>query len=122
MTDNFADKVLVAVNTSSIEDTSIAWSNADRFVKILQGERFGMPKSVFRFHQVFGNERMRGVAIVARSYRMMTGLLPAVILFAHNMAIDASGGIAAEIGSSRSIMKRVAPQPSHHADQRAANQ
>ena len=51
---------------------------------------------------------MRYMAIIARCNGMMTRLLPAVILFAHDMAVCTSLRVIGEIGCTLRIIKRVA--------------
>ena len=53
---------------------------------------------------------MGNMAVIARCNGMMTRLLPAVVLFAHDMAVCAGLRIVGEIGRPLRIIKRVAAQ------------
>ena len=58
---------------------------------------------------------MRNMAVIARCNRMMTCLLPAVILFAHDVAVCACSGVIGEIGRPLRVIKRVAAQTDKYA-------
>ena len=58
---------------------------------------------------------MRYMAVIARCNRMMTCLLPAVVLFAHDMAVCTSLRVIGEIGRPLRIIKRVAAQAKKYA-------
>ncbi len=108
----------MAVDAGTVEDTGVSRTNADRFVKILERERLGMPEAVFGFDEILGNKVVRGVAIVAAGHRVVAGLLPAVILLAHDVAIHARGGIAAEVRGARGVVKSETSQPGAYSDKR----
>src|SRR5947209_6836299 len=86
---HFAHHVLVTMNAGVVQDAGVARANADGFRIVLQSKGGGMPEAVLRLDEVLGNGGMRRVTVIARRDRMMAGFLPAVILLAHNVAIDA---------------------------------
>lgn len=52
-----------------------------------------------RFDEVFRNERVRGMAVVAGSPILMTAVVPALVDGIHYMAVVACGGVASHVGS-----------------------
>ena len=58
---------------------------------------------------------MRYMAVIARCNRVVTRLLPAVVLFAHDVAVCARSGIIGEIGHPLRVIKRVAAQTNEYA-------
>ena len=122
MTENVVDDIVMTVEAILVQDARTDRPQANRFGKILERETLGVPKPVFGLHQILEYEFMWNVAIVASGDRMMTGLLPAVVLIAHDVAIDAGLGIAAQIGKPFGILHRVCARSERDAEQRAQGQ
>mgnify|MGYP000255211634 CR=1 FL=1 len=50
------DEILMALNAVGLQDVSVLLMNADRFVKVLQGEALGMPEAILSFGYPFADE------------------------------------------------------------------
>lgn len=68
MTNDLVHKLLVAIKTVMLEHTTIPRADLNRFVKVLESEFVRMPEAVVGFSQVFGDQRMRRVAVVASGH------------------------------------------------------
>ena len=90
---NFADQSFVTANAVFLQNCMIPGFDANWLWKILQGEGFGVEKAIFRLGKIFADEVMGQMAVVAGGSLMMAGFLPTIILFAHDMAVDASLGV-----------------------------
>ena len=112
---NFADQPSMTPHTIRLQNRPVAVSNLNRLVEILQGKAFGMPEAIFHFGKVLGDQRMRGMTIITGCDGVMAGLLPPIILIAHNVAIDTSFGIIGKIRGTLSVIKRVPRQPKEDA-------
>src|SRR4051794_32211209 len=93
--ENVVDQVVTTVDAVSLQDLLAHRPQADRLRKVLKGEALGVPEAVFGLDQILGHEGVRHVAVVAGGHGMMAGVLPAVVLVAHDVAIDACPRIAA---------------------------
>ena len=78
--------------------------------------------AVFGLRHVFPDEVMRRVAVIAGGDCVMSGLLPAVVLFAHDVTVDAGFRIVGEIRKTLSIVKRVATHAGKKSKRRSQNQ
>jgi hypothetical protein len=115
MTEDLADQTAMTLDAVVTENLAIARPDANGFVEILQRESFGVPKSVLGFGQIFSEEIMGRVTVVARCNGMMAGLLPAFILVAHDMAVDAGFRVIAEVRAAFRVIKRIATHPNNNA-------
>ncbi len=111
------DHLLVAADAVGLEHRGVFGTNHDGLMKVLESETLGMPGAVFGFAQVFGDERVRRVAIVARGDGVVGRLQPAVVLVAHDVAIYARLRVVGKIGEPFRVMERVTPEPREYADQ-----
>jgi hypothetical protein len=68
----FLHEGLVALETVRLHDRSTSRRDLDRFAKVLKRESLGMPKAVFYFRDVFPQEIVRHMAIVASRHVMMS--------------------------------------------------
>src|SRR5438105_4306400 len=93
LAENGADKLLVAANAVLIQDLGIIARDLDRLVEVLERESLRVAIAVVGLADVFADAVRGGVAIVARGVIVMAGVLPAVILIPHDVAIDARLGI-----------------------------
>ena len=62
------------------------------------------------------------VAIVTGRHGMMTGLLPAVILVAHDVTVDTRFGVVGKVGSALGIIEGKAGQPKEDAQPQTERQ
>ena len=92
-----ADHLLVAFDAVVEHDLFAAVAHLNRLVKVLKGKSARMGVAVLGFGQIFGDKRMWDVAVVAGCGTMVAGLLPSVILVAHDVAIHTGLGIIREI-------------------------
>ena len=111
-------KFIVAMDAVGVKQFAAGWPHLDRLVKILQRKRLGMQKAVLTFFIILAEKIMGQVAIVTGSGGMMTGLLPAIVLVAHDVTIDACFGVVAQIRCALGIIKGIASQPRKHPRQR----
>src|SRR5687768_9292638 len=78
------EELLMAADAIPLEDRGILRPNHDRLVKILEGETLRVPVSILRFRQIFSDEVVGRVTVVAGGNGVMGRLQPAVELFAHD--------------------------------------
>lgn len=104
---NFPDKLFMTIQAIRIQDSGIRGFYANRLMEVLKCEGNGVMVSIAGLGCPLANEIMRHVAIPACCKSMMTGLLPAVILASHNMAVDAGLRIIGKIRRSTGIKKSV---------------
>mgnify|MGYP007068291810 CR=1 FL=1 len=78
-----------------------------------------MLEAVFAFGEIFGNEALGHVALVAGGRRVVAGLLPSVVWIAHDMAVRAGFRLAAQIGEPLAFAKGVCARPQERAEQAA---
>jgi hypothetical protein len=110
------DHLLMAADAVGLEHGGVFWPDHDGFVKVLERKTLRMPVTVFRFAEVFGDEAMRRVTVVAGGHGMMRRFEPAIVLIAHDVAVHAGLGIIREIRKTFRIMKRVRPEAGEYAD------
>ena len=112
---NLMHEIPMATDAVVLQDLTVLLVNANGFVEILQRKALGMPKAVLRLGQVFGDKVLWQMTIHACGHTMMAGLLPTVIMLAHDMAIDAGFRIATQVGQAFTIINGVRTCPSEHA-------
>lgn len=95
----------MAIHAVVLQNAAVLFLDHDWFLKVLRRESLGMVIAVFSLSDVFGNERVRQVAIDTAGHRMVTRFLPGFILRRHDVAIHAGFGIRAKIGKPFSIPK-----------------
>jgi len=95
--EHLAHEALVAAYTIGIQDGLATLPNADGLMKIIQCKTLRMQKPAFGFDQIFGNELMGGMAIIARGGCMVTRFFPAVVLVIHDMAVLAGSRVIRQI-------------------------
>ena len=83
------------------------------------GEIERMPEAIQSFGLILADKIVWGMTIVARRHAAMAALDPAVVLFLHEVAIDASLGIIGQVGSPFRVKESVGADaqcnPHHHA-------
>ena len=115
--DYFLHHLSMALDTVVLQDGSILAVNANWFVEVLQGKALGMPEAVLGFGEILANEVVGQMTIDATGNSMVTGLLPAIVLLAHDMAVHAGFGVAAEITQPFAVIDGVRTRPCANADQ-----
>ena len=115
---DLAHKFFVAIQAVGLENGRVYRLDANRLLKVLQCECHGMVVTIAPFCPPFGEEIMRQVAVVAGGEGMVAGLLPAVILVAHDMTIRTGLGIARQVGSAMSVEKRILSKACQHSQQK----
>jgi hypothetical protein len=111
---DFADIILVTINAIVVQHLGTGGLDLDWFVEILERKPFRMVVSIAGLGQPFPHEFVRDVAIVAGGLTMVTGLLPAIVLIPHDVAIHAGTWIIGEIGKPLGIKECVTRQPSEY--------
>ena len=91
-------QIAVATYAVLLHDPGAFRFDHDRLVEILERKGLRMFESVLTFGEIFGDEAVGHVAIVASGYGVMAGLLPPVVLVTHDVAVDAGLRLAAQIG------------------------
>jgi hypothetical protein len=106
-------KIGVAAQAIILKKSPIGFFDHDRLVKILKGESFGVIIAVLGFGDVFGDEILRQMAIHTGCHCVMTGFLPRVILWFHDVAVCARGRVGAEVGQTFGVVERKKTHSSH---------
>jgi hypothetical protein len=113
---DIVDDVLMTFAAGVFRDAPAAFLDLDRVVKFAGGEGERMKKTVLGFREILRNERRRRVTIVARGDRVMAGLIPAIEMIPHDVAVGAGIGVVPEIGRTIGIDERVTPETNHRTD------
>jgi len=114
---NAVNKIGVATQAIRLQDVGISWLDLNRFVKILEGESFGMAVAVVGFGNQFGDDAVvRHMAIDANGRRVMAALLPRIELIVHDVAVGARSRIGAEIRKPFRICEREDAKPGQDAE------
>src|SRR5207253_7845505 len=90
-------QALMAGEAVLLQDPRVLFVDPDRLVEILEREARRMPEAVLRLGDPLGESGMREMTVHAGGGDMMAGVLPAFILLAHDVAVDAGARIAAEV-------------------------
>lgn len=96
----------MTTDTVALHDPGAVRTDRDRLVEILQREGLGVFKAVFGLSQVFADQVVRHVAIITGGNRMVTRLLPAIILVLHDVAIRTGRRRVSQIRKTLPFMKR----------------
>lgn len=99
-------EVRMAAKAVAVQDVRVLLLDHDGFVEVLERERLGVVPAVRRFCDVLANEIRRQVAVDAGRRDVVTGLLPGVVLWLHDVAVGAGRWIRAEIGHALRISER----------------
>src|SRR5262245_58855609 len=91
------DDRLVAVQTCRLKNCRVLRGDADRFRKVLQGEGKRVMPAVLGLGDVLANELMRQMTVDAPGRGVMARRPPRVELRSHDVTVDASGRVAAQI-------------------------
>ena len=118
-----AHEIAVAVQAVFLQDHPAALAHLDRFVKVLECETVGVPEAVFGLGQIFADDIVRNMAIVTAGNKVVAGFLPAIVLRAHDVAVDTGARVVREVGRPLRIIEGVPAQPNqqaNHAEQDSA--
>lgn len=115
---DFLNHLSMALNAVVLQNGSVLAVNANRLVEVLQGKPLGVPEAVLCLGEILANKVVGQMTIHATGCSMVTGLLPAIVLLAHDMTVHASLGIAAEIAEPFTVINGVCSRSSANADQR----
>src|SRR5262249_26988471 len=83
--------------------------DADRLREVLQCEPLRVPEAVLRLCQVLASKIVWDVAVVADGDGMVARLLPAVVMLAHDVAVDARLRVVAEVREALGVAEQVRP-------------
>ena len=117
MTDNLADEPAMASQAVVLEDRRRARVELNRVVEILEREAPRVPIAVLHLRRVFADQVVRHVAIVADGDSMVAGVLPTVVLLAHEVAVYTRGRIVGEVRPAFGGVKREAASAGEYADE-----
>lgn len=112
---DFVHNLLMTIPAGFFRNAVIPFGDLNRFMKITCGKRPGMVETIECLGEVFINQRVRGVAIIAGGDVLMAGLHPAVILLIHDMTIGAGGRIVSQVRGALCVNKCVAADSSGYA-------
>jgi hypothetical protein len=108
---HLADAPRMTAHTIVLNNPGTHRTDHNGLMKILKREGFGVSKPILALDQVFTDGMVRKMTVVTGGMGMMARLLPAIIVFAHNMAIHASLRVIAQIGEPLPFIKGKRPCP-----------
>src|SRR5262249_20972047 len=94
---DMADQILMTEFAVGFQDATIFLTNLDGFVKFLVSEGLRMMKAVFGLCPILADEVMGRVTIIASRHGVVAGMVPTIVLIAHDMAVYARARIVAKI-------------------------
>ncbi len=109
--------VLMTLYTVVLKYPVVPFLDHDRLMEVLKGKGLGMVKSVVRLGYVFPDKIVRKMTINTCGRRMVAGLLPRVILWRHDVTVDAGFWIRAEVGESLRILEGKDTKPRKNPQQ-----
>jgi hypothetical protein len=116
VSENVTDEIAMAVNAVVFKDTQAYGPQTDRLGEVLEREALGVPEAVLGLHKILGNERMRDMTVRARRDGVVAGVLPAVVLFPHDVTIDARFRVRTEVRKALGIADGEGPRAQHDAN------
>src|SRR5206468_2658 len=119
MPENVIDQIVMAMETIGLKNARTHGPDANRLREILQREALGVPEAVLSLDQILGDQVMGYMAVIAGGVGVMTGLLPAVVLVAHDVAVDARLGVVAQVRKALGVVDGVGACPKRGSDQDA---
>ena len=113
----------VAVETTVLGHAAIERRDLNGFGKISEREGGAVAESIQPFDSVLGYDGIMGrVAIVARRHRLVAAVVPAVILIAHDVTIDAGCRVIGQVGCALGIGEGEKAQADDPANDRRQHQ
>ena len=109
------DDLLMTLHASVFGDSAVAWFDAQRIGELAGGEGERVPEAIVGFGDVFADDVVGCVAVVACGNGAVAGLEPAIIMLLHDVAVCAGVGIVGEIGSALGIDESIAANPAREA-------
>jgi hypothetical protein len=106
----------VAMAARTFHDLVIKFSDLDGVWIFAGGEIEGVPESVIRLDRVFSDDVMRSVTVVAGCGVVMARLDPSIVLLAHDVTVDAGGGIVRQVRVSFGIDERISTDANDEAE------
>jgi hypothetical protein len=107
----------VAPNAIGLHDTSTHGPSHNWLMEVLKREGLGVAEPVFTFDQILADWMVREVTVVTGGMGMMAGLLPSIVVIAHNMAIHASLRVITQIGEPLPFVKGKGPCPEKYPEE-----
>ncbi len=86
-------------------------------MKILEREGLGMTEAIFALDQIFTHRMARQMTVIACGVSVMAGLLPAIILFTHDMTIHTGLGFISQVGEPLPFVKGKSPDPEKYPEE-----
>ena len=114
--DKFVDEIGMTGETVFLQDTGVRALDHDGLMKILQREAFGMMPTVLGLGEVLAKEVVWQMAIHTVGNRVVTGLLPGVILRLHDVAIDADRWVVAHVREAFRVQEGIASHAEQDSD------
>ena len=99
------DRGLVALYTIFLGNVGVKPANADWFGKVAGGKGNAVIKTVDAFDHPFVWEAVGGVTVVTGCNGLVARMAPALILVAHNMAVDTRSRVVGQIREAFGIAK-----------------
>lgn len=113
---------LVAADAVGLNDSVSGLLGAQRVGDLIKREHGHMPHARGHLAPIFGDQRVRGVAVVANGELAVAGVEPALIHRVHHMAVVACGGVVSQISGEvghvhqRAQRRRQRGQPGEEGD------
>ena len=111
MASNLADQQGMAGHAVFLHNFSVAAANSDRFVKIPGGEGVTVIPAVQALDNPLVRELVRDMAIVTGGEFIVAGMIPALELVAHNVAVYTRIRVIGEVGESFRMIECEHGQP-----------
>lgn len=116
------NRALVTFNAGVLRDTSVARFDANGLVKVVEREGKRMKEPVVGFRDPFANGVMGKVAIDANRGRVMTRVLPRIIIILHYVAVHARNGVAAHVARAVPVAESEKPESARKAQRSRENE
>src|SRR6185503_10403311 len=111
----------VAAHASVLQDTAVLVGHHDGLMEVLQRECRGVAEAVFALGEILADKAVRQVAVDAGGDAVVAGLLPAVVLRLHDVAVDAHLRIVAHVREAFGIQKGEAADAGQKANEHRQN-
>lgn len=105
------DHRFMAINTIVFRYLSIKRLNLNGVGEAPGCKSPTMVKTIDAFHNPLLGESMWGMAVITDGYSLVAAAIPAIELFAHDMAVDTGIGVIRQIGSALRIAEGKQAQP-----------
>ena len=107
MRGDLARHLAVAADAIGFQHLGVAGLDADGFIKILKREGLGMVIAIGGLHEILVRHVVVGqMAVVAGGLGVVRGVLPAVELLAHDVAVHADRRIVGHVGIALGVHER----------------